>query len=89
MPILHENLITRKPKRSDQAGGIQETDSDDDEEDDDGNETKDELMSAKKRLNLYMSSTIHSKRVSKILSSRPMDFLDLKQRLEMGKMELE
>ena len=48
--------------------------------DEDGNSN--ELLSAKKRLNLYMSSTIHSKRVSKILSNRPQEFLDLKYRLQ-------
>lgn len=55
------------------------------ESDSEYGDTTDELSSAKKRLNLYLSSTIHSRRVSKILSNRPMDFLDHKFRLERGK----
>ena len=73
IPILEANDTQDGAFKDD----IDETDSDD-------GDGADELTSAKKRLNLYMSSTIHSKRVSKILSSRPMDFLGLKFRLERG-----
>ena len=48
----------------------------------------DEMSSAKLQLNMYLSNTIHSPRVNKILQKRPQDFLGLKFRLERGKVQL-